>query len=264
MVMVRNIDFASTCEATLLPFHGTCHLAYLPRDGHVLGLSKLARICKVFARRLQNQQRFTDQVLEGLTSVIGALGAAVVVQARHLADGPTAVPRVTFATSGTYSQKGAPCWLEFLTLLRLHGVSVKSLQPSPNGTAATPAAPVNKRLLVADPVKAVSSSEDLSTLLRVSDSMVQAHSEDSDETLMVDDVPQGGDKRDDPDTSSSSPSFLNALSRCRCSVGAGAGACGRTCRVNGARMAESVKKLLREMGENPDRQVSDDMCCIYM
>ena len=66
MVLVRDIEFASTCEATLLPFHGRCHVAYVPSNGVVLGLSKFARLTALFARRLQNQQRFADEILGAL------------------------------------------------------------------------------------------------------------------------------------------------------------------------------------------------------
>lgn len=268
MVMVRNIDFASTCESTLLPFHGTCHLAYLPKEGHVLGLSKLARIVRVFARRLQNQQRLTDQTMEALAGVIGALGAAVVFQARHLADGPFASHRVTFAASGSFSLRGAPCWLEFLTLLRLHGVSVShhafapSPAPSPAGLGALagltalPLAPIT--LLETNGVKAVSSADDLSSLLHVTDAMAQAGSEDSDETLMMltDDTPRppviavGMDEDADTSPSSSSPQLRKRF-----------GSCSRA--SNGEQMAESVRTLLREMGADPSRPVSM-ICFIYL
>lgn len=62
MVMVRDIEFASTSSANLLPFHGRCHIAYMPARGVVLGLSKFARLTGLFARRFQDQQQFTDQV----------------------------------------------------------------------------------------------------------------------------------------------------------------------------------------------------------
>ena len=66
MVLVRDIEFASTCEASLLPFHGRCHVAYVPSGGVVLGLSKFARLVALFARRLQSQQRFAEEVLAAL------------------------------------------------------------------------------------------------------------------------------------------------------------------------------------------------------
>lgn len=69
MVIVRDIEFASTSEATLLPFYGRCHVAYMPREGVVLGLSKLARLAKLFARQLQSQQRLTNQMLAALQQV---------------------------------------------------------------------------------------------------------------------------------------------------------------------------------------------------
>lgn len=60
--MVRDIEFASTSAANLLPFHGRCHIAYMPSRGVVLGLSKFARLTGLYARRFQHQQQFTDQV----------------------------------------------------------------------------------------------------------------------------------------------------------------------------------------------------------
>lgn len=64
IVLVRDIDFASTCEATLLPFLGRCHVAYFPSNSVVLGLSKLARLTKILAKRLQTQERLTAQLLQ--------------------------------------------------------------------------------------------------------------------------------------------------------------------------------------------------------
>jgi GTP cyclohydrolase I len=62
VVVVRDIDFASTCETSLLPFHGRVHIGYLPRNGIVLGLSKMSRLTSIFARRLQTQERLAAEV----------------------------------------------------------------------------------------------------------------------------------------------------------------------------------------------------------
>lgn len=64
LVLVRDIDFASTSESTFLPFHGRCHVAYFPSHSVVLGLSKLARLTRILAKRLQTQENFTDQLLQ--------------------------------------------------------------------------------------------------------------------------------------------------------------------------------------------------------
>ncbi len=83
MVIVKDIDFYSMCEHHLLPFFGKCHIAYLP-DGKIAGLSKLPRIVDVFARRLQVQERMTEQIAETLQRYLQPIGVAVVVEARHM------------------------------------------------------------------------------------------------------------------------------------------------------------------------------------
>ncbi len=70
LVIVRDIDFASTSEATLLPFYGRCHLGYLPSQGVVLGLSKVARLVSMLAKRLQTQERFTQELLAAFDSEV--------------------------------------------------------------------------------------------------------------------------------------------------------------------------------------------------
>ncbi len=83
MVMVRGIDLYSLCEHHLLPFFGRCHVAYLPA-GRIVGLSKLARVVDVYARRLQVQERLTTQIARAVDEALRPHGVAVVVEARHL------------------------------------------------------------------------------------------------------------------------------------------------------------------------------------
>jgi GTP cyclohydrolase I len=82
MVLVRDIEFYSMCEHHMLPFFGQAHIAYIP-NGRVVGLSKMARVVDVFARRLQVQERLTDQIADAIVEVLDPLGVGVVVEAAH-------------------------------------------------------------------------------------------------------------------------------------------------------------------------------------
>ena len=83
MICVRDIEIYSMCEHHMLPFFGRAHVAYLP-SGKIVGLSKIPRVVEVFARRLQVQERLTDQVAEALCRVLDPLGVGVVIEAYHL------------------------------------------------------------------------------------------------------------------------------------------------------------------------------------
>ena len=83
MVIVKDIDFYSLCEHHMLPFFGRCHIAYIP-NGKIVGLSKLPRVVEVFARRLQVQERMTQQIAEALQKALKPLGVAVVCEGRHM------------------------------------------------------------------------------------------------------------------------------------------------------------------------------------
>ncbi|GBD31408.1 GTP cyclohydrolase 1 [bacterium HR33] len=83
MVLVRDIEIYSLCEHHLLPFFGKAHVAYLP-NGKIVGLSKIPRLVDVFARRLQIQERLTDEIADALMSVVNPLGVGVVIEAYHL------------------------------------------------------------------------------------------------------------------------------------------------------------------------------------
>ncbi len=83
MVIVKDIELYSMCEHHILPFFGKAHIAYIP-NGYIVGLSKIPRIVDVFARRLQVQERLTQQVLDSIQDTLQPLGVAVVIEARHM------------------------------------------------------------------------------------------------------------------------------------------------------------------------------------
>ena len=133
MVIVKDIDFYSLCEHHLLPFFGKCHVAYLPRN-RVIGLSKIPRLVEVFSRRLQVQERLTNQVAETLSRILDPIGVGVVVEATHLCMLMRGVEKqnscaVTSAMLGTF-RDNARTRMEFLELLKLRGGMRAALSPA--------------------------------------------------------------------------------------------------------------------------------------
>ncbi|MCA9374636.1 MAG: GTP cyclohydrolase I FolE [Candidatus Gracilibacteria bacterium] len=82
MIVVKDIEFYSTCEHHMLPFFGKAHVGYIP-DGKIIGLSKMPRLVEIYARRLQNQERMTSQIAQGLYDVLKPKGVGVIVEAQH-------------------------------------------------------------------------------------------------------------------------------------------------------------------------------------
>ena len=121
MVIVKDIDFYSLCEHHLLPFFGKCHVAYIP-NGKVVGLSKIPRLVDIYARRLQVQERLTNQIASTLLEKIDPLGVAVVTEATHLCMAMRGVERqnsvaVTSAMLGAF-RSDARTRSEFLNLIK--------------------------------------------------------------------------------------------------------------------------------------------------
>ena len=121
MVVVKDIEFYSLCEHHLLPFFGKVHIAYIP-NGKITGLSKLPRVVDVFARRLQLQERLTNQIKDCIQQTLQPQGVMVVIEAEHMCMQMRGVQKmhsmtVTSAFSGVFEEQ--PTREEFMNLIRL-------------------------------------------------------------------------------------------------------------------------------------------------
>jgi GTP cyclohydrolase I len=139
MVIVKDIDFYSLCEHHLLPFFGKCHIAYIPAS-KVIGLSKIPRLVDVFSRRLQIQERLTNQIADTIRDKIAPLGVAVVMEATHLCMSMRGVEKqnsfaVTSAMHGVF-RTSARTRMEFLELIKLRSAVPGVRQGAPEGFAS--------------------------------------------------------------------------------------------------------------------------------
>lgn len=121
MIVVKDIDFYSLCEHHILPFFGRAHVAYIPR-GKIVGLSKIARLVEVYARRLQVQERLTTDIADTIERHLGPLGVAVVTEAEHLCMRMRGIEKqnstvMTSAMRGAF-QKDSKTREEFMNLIR--------------------------------------------------------------------------------------------------------------------------------------------------
>jgi GTP cyclohydrolase I len=122
MIIVKDIELYSMCEHHMLPFFGKAHIAYIP-NGWITGLSKIARVVDVYARRLQVQERLTTQILDSIKESLNPLGVAVVIEAKHLCMMMRGVQKqnsvtTTSAFSGEFQKNSTRS--EFLKLIGSH------------------------------------------------------------------------------------------------------------------------------------------------
>lgn len=125
MVLVKNIDFYSLCEHHMLPFYGKVHIAYIP-DGKIIGLSKIPRLVDVFSRRLQVQERMTQQIADTLEKYLNPAGVAVVAEAYHMCMQMRGVEKqnsyaTTSAVHGVFVED-ARTRSEFMNLLKIKSI----------------------------------------------------------------------------------------------------------------------------------------------
>ena len=122
MVIVKDIDFFSLCEHHMLPFYGKAHVAYIP-NGHITGLSKIARVVDIYAHRLQVQERMTQQIKDCIQDTLKPLGVMVVVEAKHMCMQMRGIEKQNAITttsdfSGAFNQ--AKTRQEFMNLIHNH------------------------------------------------------------------------------------------------------------------------------------------------
>ncbi|MGL5079714.1 MAG: GTP cyclohydrolase I FolE [Waterburya sp.] len=122
MIISKDIPFTSLCEHHILPFTGVAHIAYIPSNGKIVGLSKLARVVEGYARRLQVQERLTKQIHDAIESCLEPIGAAVIIEAHHTCQSLRGIKKpgnmTTSAMSGVFRDNQNNARSEFLELIR--------------------------------------------------------------------------------------------------------------------------------------------------
>ena len=122
LVLVENIEFYSLCEHHILPFHGHIHVGYIPND-KIIGLSKIPRICDMFAKRLQIQERITSEIANCIDDLLRPKGVGVVVEAVHLCMSMRGIRKqnasmTTSALTGVFKEKNGAARAEFFSLVK--------------------------------------------------------------------------------------------------------------------------------------------------
>lgn len=131
LILVRNITFSSTCRHTLLPFHGEAHVAYIPSQPRVLGLSKAARLVDAFAKRVTSQQELANALVAGIAHNMPCRGVSVAINARHMGSASSHQYFSSTATCGCFSDPGSTQQRVRPMPITMPGAAVLYLPPAP-------------------------------------------------------------------------------------------------------------------------------------
>uniref|UniRef100_A0A7S3R2M8 GTP cyclohydrolase 1 n=1 Tax=Dunaliella tertiolecta TaxID=3047 RepID=A0A7S3R2M8_DUNTE len=249
IVLVRDIEFASTSEETLLPFHGRCHIAYVPTGGTVIGLSKLARLTKLMAKRLLTQERLGIDLTLALQQHMACQGVAVVIVATHLALAGPAPPeeQATVSVSGCFAGEHSTHLMMLMDMLNMPDLPTSAVHLSP--CPSNPAPPSRSTASSCGDSVAVDSSD------KDCDLSEKDESYDIEERLSSmsteDGERMGACMEWDGDIAPSSAAAAIAPAKGQQQSSQPGSKCHTSC--NFAAMEAAVQSLLAEMGECPSR-----------